>query len=53
MGVGVTAQKAPHLFSAGRGNLFSINSNADRVLWFVVPFSPIKIPNGSVLLHGF
>lgn len=41
----VIIQKAPHLFRAGRGNLFSINSRADRVLWFVVPSLLINILN--------
>lgn len=52
MGVSIITQKAPHLFSAGRGNLFSINSSADGVRWSVVPSSPGNISNWCVLLHG-
>lgn len=36
MDMSVITQKAPHLFSDGRGNLFSTNSGTDSILWLVL-----------------
>lgn len=46
----VITQKAPHLFSAEMGNLFSTNLGTDSILWLVLPFPSVNVPNWSVLL---